>query len=101
MVDAIKAGREARSQAYQAVVLAKWAKALPRMFPAGTGKDESSVSSQALPSIWSDRAGFDRAAATYMDATAGLAALAASNDTPGCSKQLDAVDSACGACHPV
>ena len=26
MVDAIKAGREARSQAYQAVVLAKWAK---------------------------------------------------------------------------
>jgi cytochrome c556 len=99
MVDAMKAGREAKSQVYPASVLAKWAKALPRMFPAGTGQGETSVSTQALPGIWRDRAGFDRAAANYMDATARLAALAAANDTPVFSKQLDEVDQACASCH--
>ena len=51
MVDAMKAGREAKSQGYPAAVLVKWAKTLPRMFPPGSGKSETSVSTQALPSI--------------------------------------------------
>ncbi len=99
MVDAMKAGGEAKSQGYPAAALAKWAKALPRMFPPGTGKGETSVSTQALPLIWRDRAGFDRAAANYVDATARLTALAAANDTPGFSRQLEDVDHACGSCH--
>jgi cytochrome c556 len=99
MVDAMKAGREAKSQGYPAAVLAKWAKALPRMFPAGTGQGETSAASQALPLIWRDRANFDRAAANYAEATAQLAALAASNDTPAFTKQLDEVNQACGLCH--
>ena len=49
MGDAMKAGREARSQGYAAAALAKWAKALPRIFPAGTGVAETSVDTQALP----------------------------------------------------
>src|SRR6202050_5592302 len=88
MVDAMKAGREAKSQGYPAAALAKWAKALPRMFPPATGQGETSVSTQALLAIWRDRAGFDRAAANYVDATAQLTALAAANDTPGFSRQL-------------
>jgi cytochrome c556 len=99
MVDAMKAGREAKSQGYPAAALAKWAKALPRMFPPGTGQGETSVSTQALLAIWRDRAGFDRAAANYADATARLTALAAANDTPGFSRQLEDVDHACGSCH--
>jgi cytochrome c556 len=99
MADAMKAGREAKSQGYTAAALAKWAKALPRMFPPGTGKGETSVSTQALPLIWRDRAGFDRAAANYIDAVVRLTALAAANDTPGFSKQLEEVDQACGSCH--
>src|SRR5579863_4283687 len=63
MGEAMKAGREAKSQGYPAASLAKWAKALPRMFPAGTGIGETSAKSQALSSIWQDRAGFDQAAA--------------------------------------
>lgn len=97
--DAMKAGREARTQAYPAAALAKWAKALPRMFPSGTGKDETAAVSQALPSIWKDRAGFDRAAANYAAATGRLAALAAANDTAGFTKQLEEVNRACAACH--
>jgi cytochrome c556 len=99
MVDAMKAGREANSQGYPAAALAKWAKALPRMFPPGTGQGETSVSTQALLVIWRDRAGFDRAAPNYVDATARLTALAAANDTPGFARQLEKVDQACGSCH--
>ena len=99
MGDAMKAGREAKSVGYPAAALAKWAKALPGMFPAGTGKGDSSVFSQALPSVWQDRAGFEKAAANYADATAKLAALAGANDTPGFTKQLDEVNQACAACH--
>jgi cytochrome c556 len=99
MVDAVKAGREAKSLGYPAAVLAKWAKTLPRMFPAGTGQGETSVASQALPLIWRDRANFETAAANYAAATAQLAALAAANDTSGFTKQLDEVNQACGLCH--
>ena len=99
MGDAMKAGREAKSQGYAAAALAKWAKALPRMFPAGTGVGETSADTQALPIIWKDRANFERAAAFYADATARLAAMAAANDTAGFTKQLEEVNQACGACH--
>ena len=99
MGDAMKAGREAKSQIYASMVLAKWAKALPHMFPAGTGQGQTSVTTQALPLIWLDRPNFDRAADDYATATAQLAALAAANDTPGFTKQLDEVNQACGLCH--
>jgi len=99
MGDAMKAGHEAESQGYPAAALAKWAKALPRMFPPGTGKGDTSAFSQALPAIWKDRPGFDQAATNYATATARLAALAATNDTAGFTKQLDEVNQACGACH--
>ena len=99
MGDAMKARREAKSQSYPAAALAKWAKALPRMFPPGTAKGETSAFSQALPSIWRDRAGFERAAANYADAAGRLAALAAANDTVGFTKQLDEVGQACSFCH--
>jgi cytochrome c556 len=99
MGDAMKAGREAKSQGYPATALAKWAKALPRMFPPGTGKGATAANTQALTAIWRDRAGFDRAAANYAAATARLAALAAANDTAGFTRQLDEVNQACSFCH--
>jgi cytochrome c556 len=99
MGDAMKAGREAKSQGYPAASLAKWARALPRMFPPGTGKGETSADTQALPAIWRGRAGFDRAAANYAAATARLAAMAAANDTAGFTRQLEEVNLACALCH--
>ena len=99
MEDAMKAGSDAKSQSFAAGALAKWAKALPRMFPPGTGQGETSAFSQALPLIWRDRANFDTAAANYAAATARLAALAAANDTAEFTKQLDEVNQACGLCH--
>jgi cytochrome c556 len=99
MGEAMKAGEEPKSVGYAAAALAKWAKALPGMFPPGTGKGETSAFSQALPAIWRDRAGFDQAAANYADATRRLAALAQANDTAGFTSQLEEVNQACNACH--
>jgi cytochrome c556 len=99
MDSAMKAGREAKSQGYAAAALAKWARALPRMFPPGTGPDEPSARTQALADIWQDRDGFDRAATQYVLATARLAALAEANDTQGFTRQLEEVDQACRLCH--
>ena len=96
---AMKAGSEAKSQGFPAAVLAKWAKALPPMFPAGTAKGETSVETQALPTLSKDHAGFERAAAYYAAATARLSELAAANDTAGFTKQLEKVNEACNACH--
>jgi cytochrome c556 len=96
---AMKAGGEAKSQGFAAAGLAKWAKALPGMFPPGTGKGETSASTQALAAIWKDRAGFDQAAANYAAATARLASLAGTNDTAGFTKQLEEVNQACSSCH--
>ena len=99
MGDAMKAGAEAKSQGFPAAVLAKWAKVLPQMFPPGTGKGETAANTQALPAIWQDRAGFDRAAANYAAATARLVSLATANDSAGFTKQLEEVNQACMACH--
>jgi cytochrome c556 len=99
MGDAMKAGREAKTQAYSAAVLEKWAKALPKMFPAGTGDGETTTESQAMSAIWQDHAGFDREAAHYADATAKLSALAAANDTVSFTKQLEEVNASCNSCH--
>ena len=97
--DAMKAGGEAKTQGFQAAMLAKWAKSLPQMFPRGTGKGETSADTQALAAIWQDRAGFDKAAANYAAATARLVSLATTNDTAGFTKQLEQVNQACVGCH--
>ena len=96
---AMKAGGEAKNQGFSAAVLAKWAKALPPLFPAGTAKGETSVETQALPTLSQDHNGFERAAAYYAAATARLADFAAANDTAGFTKQLEVVNQACNACH--
>jgi cytochrome c556 len=65
-------------------------------FPAGT---EAGGDTKALPAIWSDRAGFDKAADTYTDAVDKLLALAQAGDTAGFTTQFAAVGDTCGACH--
>jgi len=97
--DAIKGGAEAKSQGFQSAILAKWAKSVPAMFPRGTAKGDTPAETQALPAIWKDRAGFDKAAANYMTATARLVSLATTNDTAGFTKQLEEVNQACMSCH--
>ncbi|MBA2918933.1 hypothetical protein GON01_13605 [Sphingomonas sp. MAH-20] len=72
-----------------------WAKALPGMFPPGSDM----TSSEALPAVWADRAGFDAAARSFVTATAALAPAISANDKAAYTAALDQVDKTCSACH--
>lgn len=92
---AIARGDDVTTQAFAARSLARWAKTIPAMFPAGTGI----APSEALPTIWTDRAGFEAKAAAYAEAADKLAALAKAGDKPGFAAQFGEVGKSCGACH--
>lgn len=95
MKGAIDRGDDVKSQAFAARSLAGWAKALPGMFPAGS----TSATSEALPVIWSDRAGFEARAAAYATAAAKLAELAKAGDKAGFATQWAEVGGTCKGCH--
>jgi len=67
---------------------------LPTLFPPG-----STEGSKALPAVWSDRAGFEQAAANATAAAAKLAAAAGSNDAAATATAFREVAGSCGACH--
>ena len=96
----IDSGGDVSSQAFAARALARWSKALPSMFPSGTGK-ASGTPTKALDAIWSDRAGFDARAADYAAAATKLAQLAEANDKPGFAAQWQVVRQSCSGCHDV
>jgi cytochrome c556 len=99
MRKAANEGREPKNSAYAAAGLTKWAKALPGLFPRGTVRGETEIWTQAEPTIWSDRKGFEQAAANYAAAAAELARRAQANDAAGFKAQLAEVDEACSTCH--
>ena len=76
--------------------LVTWGKAIPGMFPDGTQEGHGT---HALPAVWSDRAGFEKAAANFVAQAEKLKALAAANDKDGFAAQYKETTQACGACH--
>ncbi|MES2058711.1 MAG: cytochrome c [Pseudomonadota bacterium] len=91
----IDSGGDVTKQAFAARSLANWAKALPGMFPPGSNV----APTEALPNVWTDRAGFDAKAAAYAEAAGKLAALAKAGDKPGFAAQWGEVGKTCGGCH--
>jgi cytochrome c556 len=79
-----------------AKALQRWMMIFPSLFPAGT---EQGHDTKALPAVWSDRAGFEKAAATFSDAAGKLADIAKTGDTNAFAAQVKVVGNACGACH--
>ena len=72
---------------------------LPSLFPAGTGPGATAMQTHALPAIWTDRAGFEKAAANYASAADKLSEFARADDAAGFAQQLGVVSKACDACH--
>ena len=95
---AIDAGQPLASQRFSTRSLARWAHAVPGMFPAGSGP-EAGVQSNARAEIWSDRAGFEARAADYAAAADRLAELAAGDDAAAFAAQWAVVRASCQACH--
>jgi cytochrome c556 len=96
----IDAGGSVRSQAMAAGGVARWARALPGMFPAGTGMaDLPEGATNAKAEIWTDRAGFEAKAASYAAEAQKLADLARADDAAGVAAQWTVVRATCQACH--
>jgi cytochrome c556 len=73
---AVDSGADVKPLTFAVRGLAKWAHALPAMFPAGTKLPES----RALPPVWQDRTGFEAQAATFQAETARLLNAAGAGD---------------------
>lgn len=92
---AITRGDDPKMMVLPASAIAGWGKAIPGMFPPGSDLPNSG----ALPNVWTDRAGFEAAAANMSAAAAKLADLAKAGDAPGVAAQWDVLKGSCGACH--
>ncbi len=76
--------------------LSSWGHTIPAVFPDGT---QSGHNTKARPEIWSDRAGFEKAAQNFWTEADKLATLADANDKGGFAAQYTTTTQACGACH--
>jgi cytochrome c556 len=91
----IDAGTDVKPLAFGARSLAGWAKALPGLFPKGS----DGGTTKALPTVWSDPAGFAKAAALYEAEATKLADLAKAGDAPGFAAQWTVLRGTCKSCH--
>jgi cytochrome c556 len=76
--------------------MAKWSQRLPDLFPPGT---DSGHNTQARPAVWSDRAGFEKAAANLTIAAQAMAKAAAAGNQSEFIKAFRATSLACATCH--
>jgi cytochrome c556 len=86
----------ARAKLAEALNLAQ---AIPTRFPAGTGDGDPGVTTRALPKIWSDAAGFQKASDGLVAAMKVADAKLAANDAGGAEVAFGDVRKACGVCH--
>ena len=92
----IDRGGDISTQGYAARGIARWARALPSMFPDST---RGVTPSRARPAIWDDRADFEARAAALAEAASQLAAIAESGNREAFAAQFDVTRAACQACH--
>jgi cytochrome c556 len=96
---ALDAGQAPATQRNSARALARWAHALPELFPEGT--DPASLETGAQPAVWTDRDGFNARAAEFAAAADRLAELSQGEDAAAFSAQWTAVRAGCQSCHSV
>jgi cytochrome c556 len=99
IADIVRAiGTEAEIAPFAGVgeAIAAWSMALPDLFPVGT---ERGHGTRALPAVWSDRAGFEQAAASLTQAALTMAKAAGAGDRPAFIKAAGATSLACARCH--
>lgn len=96
MKAAIDQGGDVSRQAYAARGVARWARALPAMFPDST---RTVTPTRARPEIFANRADFEAKAAAYAEAATRLAEVAQSGDREAFAAQFRATGATCAACH--
>ncbi len=96
MKAAIDRGADVTTLTYGARGVARWARALPTMFPDST---RGITPTRARPEIWDNREDFNAKAAAYATAATRLAEVAQSGDRPAFAAQFDTTRATCQACH--
>ena len=86
----------ARAKLAEAITIAQ---SIPTRFPKGTADGDPGVTTRALPKIWSDTAGFQKAADGLVAAMKATDAKLAANDTAAVDAAFADVRKACGSCH--
>ncbi|HQT79877.1 MAG TPA: cytochrome c [Rhodopila sp.] len=92
----VKANGDVKPLAEPAKALARWGKTIPVVFPAGSDTGENT---KAKPAIWSDRAGFEKAATAMQDAALKLADAAKAGDSAAVAADTKTLGESCGTCH--
>ena len=95
MKAAAEAGADVKQLAFPSRTLARWARTLPSLFPAGTNLPGS----KALPAVWSDRPGFEARAAAYAEAARLMAEAAQTGDRAAFLARWAETRATCAACH--
>jgi cytochrome c556 len=98
----VKDGKgSAADVAKSAKEIAETSKKIPSLFPKGSGRgDFPDKTTRALPTIWKDWAGFEKAASTTAAAAEKLATVAKAGDKDAIKKQVAVLSKdGCGACH--
>jgi cytochrome c556 len=91
----IDAKGDAKAAVPHAAKLKELELAFVKMFPAGSDKGET----KALPTVWSDMPGFQKASQAADAAYDKLAAAAGSGDLAALGTAFGDTGKACGACH--
>jgi cytochrome c556 len=98
-MEAIKAVTDARGDTRPLVervdTMIAFYRGLPALFPPGSDTGNT----RALPTVWSDRAGFEQANANMVTALGALRAAAASGDVAATTAAFGQAGATCGACH--
>jgi cytochrome c556 len=98
-MEAIKAVTDARGDTRPLVervdAMITFYSGLPAMFPAGSGTGDT----RALPTIWSDRAGFEQVNANMVTQLQALRTAAASGDVAATTAAFNQTGATCGTCH--
>ena len=92
----VAAGTPVKGYSDLAEAIVKWGKTIPAMFPPGSG-----TGTKAKPEVWSDRAGFEKAAQNLVDKATILVAAAKADHVAAFKPAFGDTAAACGACHKV
>jgi cytochrome c556 len=79
-----------------AKAMARWIRQFPSHFPKGS---EQGHDTKALPAVWTDPAGFRKAANDLAEAADKLAELAKAGDAEAVAAQVKVIGDDCTACH--
>jgi len=94
--EAVAAKADPKPYADGAAAIARWGKLIPLLFPKGS---DTGNNTKAKPEIWSDRAGFEKAASNMNEAASKVSEIAKSGNVEGFAAQFKVLGDACGACH--